>query len=906
MADIGKFIFTNEGRRMLVAQNGGIHFAVMGAILLTRGFDIDDDTEIKKVTWEDLKAGTYGTLGLKGIAYTSNGEGSEILTTDSNYASALENILSRESTNSATYLFDTTYQPDMGVKDKDDNVYGLYSFGFDKTKFNCNGSPVFRSIVLIGKQYVTDGDAKYNVEEAQTPTVVGILSTGTTGPEIARFDNGDDEESRNTFTEFKFEWRITVTENPIKDNIDIKQVNDLKAVNDRFQLTNDGLKTNANVKLTIGDREIQEFNLNKDGNIATSKAVLIANMVDTDTLDEQLNQPGMLHLINKHNTSKTSNDPLDPNSYRPQQILSTIKYNTNFDNPVNAYHVKTTLTADSDDKVVVEGSKRDNIPGSPSVLGSFYSEATYDVNAIYDIASHDNVAVNFFGLNNSAFDKSHAMFINSINNLDISNSEAKNGSNLYLASNDNTYYWSNSDEGPKFGRNVFLNSHQNYSNSQNCTFINAVDNTNNLYSNDNILIGTESLRSDYSDYNTDIRSVNPRLDNSWSNLIGYSYGCSILSGAYNTILQCTDSCIKYDTFSNKDTANKMLLNGIGLKGMNGSWQLIMGCNNATYHNYTRLESYVDEQQKWYLRNIDEDNCGKDPNENTDPVTSYIVIGAGRDDVLRRNALEFDLVADLTAYGNYGAGHGLYPEYDEDFDGQIGRLTTDWIVAPWIQSKFVETTLISTDIISARNMHTVGLTADFADITTLKTKNLSIDNKDISTYINNSVTNSFKNKTTDFGNAQFKLNGISANAISTTDLASTLILAQSAQILHLTATMDASLGLTTAHSLTVNHKLNAETVYDKSEMNVAGTYGDLNPCPATGSTAVYVSGTGDQPFIQLATTFPNVSNYSKVTVYNTTHSKLRVFIKDLIYTDLNKYSFMEVRKLNNLWYAQTNA
>ena len=38
MAEIGKFIFTNEGRRMLVAQNGGIHFAVMGAILLTRGF----------------------------------------------------------------------------------------------------------------------------------------------------------------------------------------------------------------------------------------------------------------------------------------------------------------------------------------------------------------------------------------------------------------------------------------------------------------------------------------------------------------------------------------------------------------------------------------------------------------------------------------------------------------------------------------------------------------------------------------------------------------------------------------------------------------------------------------------------------------------------------------------------
>lgn len=720
MAEIGKFVFTNEGRRMLIAQNGGIHFAVMGAILLTRGFKIDDDKEIKKVTWEDLKAGTYGTLGLKGIAYTSNGEGSEILTTDSNYTSALENILNRESTNSATYLFDTTYQPDMGVKDKGDNVYGLYSFGFDKTKFNCNGNPVFRSIVLIGKQYVTDGDAKYNVEEAQTPTVVGILSTGLTGSGIVEFDNGD--EDRNKFTEFKFEWRITVTENPITEG-GVELADSLSGINNGFRLINDGLKTDANVKLTIGDREIQEFNLNKEGNIATSKAVLIANMVDTDTLDEQLNQPGMLHLINKHNTSKTSNDPLDPNSYRPQQILSTIKYNTNFDNPVNAYHVKTTLTADSDDKVVVEGSSRDNIPDSPSTLGSFYSEATYDVNAIYDTTSHDNVAVNFFGLNNSAFDKSHAMFINSINNLDISNGEPECGSNLYLASNNNTYFWSDRDGiGPGYGKNVFINSYSNYSNSEHNTFINASDCITNITANASVLIGSEGLTCQRSTYNFDIASYSSIINDSWQTLLLRTDACNISDGNYSTMIACRKCDIKRDPYAEDtsdaaNTYNKMMLNGYGLKGMNQYRQIIMGKYNASYYNYSHLGFKI-SNEKWELQTYAPNPVETtDVTNSTQQVSSIFVIGAGLNDTYRRNALEFSLMDPMTAWGSL-----------DNNDGYLGKLTTDWIYAPYIENSYLETREIDCVKVNIEKQLTVGgVTARAADIKYQETENITAVN-----------------------------------------------------------------------------------------------------------------------------------------------------------------------------------
>lgn len=731
MAEIGKFVFTNEGRRMLVAQNGGIHFAVMGAILLTRGFT---EEEIQEITWEKLKSGEYGTLGLKGIAYTSNGEGSEILTTDTNYAPALENILNRESTTSATFLFDTTYQPDLGVKDQENNVYGLYSFKFDKTKFNCTGTPNFKSIVLMGKQYITDGDAKYNVDNAQLPTVVGILTVGPdSSVTLVKFESNDDD--RNKFTEYKFEWRITITENPITEG-GVELAESLSGINNKFQLINDGIRTDDNVKLTVDDKEIYQFNLNKEGNIATSKSVLMADVINTDTFDEQLNQPGILHLINKHVQTNSIIDANDPNAYRPQQIISTFKCinDTDYENdPITAVHVKTTLTADNDQKTVLPGTSRQTSEYLlPSVLGDFYSEATYNVDAI-----SENIAVNLFGMNNSAYDKSHAMFIQSNDNWDISTNEPWSGGNLYLASNKNTYLYNYAKE--VSGRSIFINSDQNYITSENNTLINSdcnyLMNGNNLLLNSyGIKVGANasenatlnSLRVEFAGAGTKsgqgnvaIKGVGDRFEVAYNNLMLNTHDCRILSAKDSTIINCYESDVKYDTFKNKSTSEKLLLNGVGLKGMSQDRQIIMGEYNATYKNYSYLSYYNSETEKWTIGGY-EDGDRPDESDSVKPVSSVFVIGAGINDEYRRNALEFSLMDKVTAYGDFYDGGTN--------DGYLGKLTTDWIYAPYIENNYLKTWKIDCGKINIQEQLTVDeLTASYAEIKTQETENFTATN-----------------------------------------------------------------------------------------------------------------------------------------------------------------------------------
>lgn len=732
MAEIGKFVFTNEGRRMLIAQNGGIHFAVMGAILLTRGFT---EEEIQEITWEKLKSGEYGTLGLKGIAYTNNGEGSDILTTDTNYASALENILNRESTTSATFLFDTTYQPDLGVKDQENNVYGLYSFKFDKTKFNCTGTPNFKSIVLMGKQYITDGDAKYNIDNAQLPTVVGILTVGPdSSVTLVKFENND--EDRNKFTEYKFEWRITITENPITEG-GVELAESLSGINNKFHLINDGIKTNDNVKLTVDDKEIYQFNLNKEGNIATSKSVLMADVINTDTFDEQLNQPGILHLINKHIQTNSIIDANDPNAYRPQQIISTFKCINDLEyesDPITAVHVKTTLTADNDQKTILPGVSRQTPEYLlPSVLGDFYSEATYNVDAV-----SENIAVNLFGMNNSAYDKSHAMFIQSNDNWDISTNEPWSGGNLYLASNKNTYLYNYAKE--VSGRSVFINSNRNYITSENNTLINSdcnyLKNGNNLLLNSyGIKIGANasenatlnSLSVEFAGVGTKsgqgnvaIKGVGDKFEVAYNNLTLNTLDCRILSAKDSTIINCYDSDVKYDTFNNRSTSEKLLLNGVGLKGMNQYRQIIMGEYNASYYNYSHL-GVKRSDGKWELQSYAPNPLeGTDVTNSTKPVSSVFVIGAGLNDIYRRNALEFMLMDPMTKYDT------SWGSLDHN-DGYLGKLRTDLIEVPWIENKYLYTVDIYSDGISADHVNIEGAEIKYQKSTTFIATNANVTN-----------------------------------------------------------------------------------------------------------------------------------------------------------------------------------
>ena len=697
MAEIGKFVFTDEGRRMLVAQNGGIHFAVMGAILLTEHYD---ESEIKGMTWEALKAGTYGTLGFKGISYTTNG-GTGIMTNDPNYADALEHVLDSQQ----TYLFETVYQPDLGVKDKDNNVYGLYSFSFDRTKFTCDDSIAFHTIILMGKQYVTDYDAKYNIDNTQLPTVVGALSTDPAEeePPLAEFeaDNGD---GRNKYTAYKFEWRITVTENPLVDNAGIS-ADVLDSINSKFVLTNDGIKTDASINLAMDEETIHDLSLNEDGNFATTKSVLIANAYSVDQMDESLNAPGMLHIVNRHIKNEDT-------AYKPQQVISTYSYDKQYSpDTVDATHVIMSLTGEGDNAADVPA------PTNRTTAYNMQSPVAYDCKSEVEFSIEtlgENIATNLFGSGNSAYDASNAMFIDSDNNIDISKRDGRVGGNVYIGANENTYKWEDASIAPYY-RSVFMNSDKNYSLGSNGTF--AINSRENYIddSNNNILIGANKLKylgksihnvdicTDYSRYvgvyfngdmsdlryastNVTIKGLSATIKGASHNFMAKVNNCSALSASNNTIINCTNSCVKYDNLSpeleslTRATINKTLVGGIGLKGMGPNHELIMGQYNAPHYTYgviyndTVEDSYAhDARGKWCGENID----------SAPPVSSVFTIGGGGSDVLRRNALEFGLIKP-SEYSKYIAQdedsniHAWYGQYDykAEFGNKVGHLTTD--------------------------------------------------------------------------------------------------------------------------------------------------------------------------------------------------------------------------------------
>lgn len=696
MAEIGKFIFTDEGRRMLVAQNGGIHFAVMGAILLSNS--LNEDT-IKGITWETLKAGNYGTLGLKGISYTT-GDGNGIITTDPNYADALEHIIDKQS----TYLFETVYQPDLGIKDKDNNVYGLYSFAFDRTKFTCNGTATFKTIILMGKQYVTDYDAKYNVDETQKPTVVGALTAEETP--LAEFDSNDGN-NRNKYTAYKFEWRVTVTENPVEEpGI---SADALSEINEKFRIINDGIKTNPDINVVSfaeDDETIHDLGLNKNGNFATTKSMLIANAYDANNRDECLNNPALLNIVNKH----VKHEDVE---YKPQQIISTYSYD-NADTPdtIDVTHVITSLTGKGDDAIsVMSPTNGTDVYNVQSPLShNSVSETKYSTES----CGADPLAVNFFGTNNSAYDVSHAMFIAADDNIDISKIDNRLGGNIYLGSNNNIYNWQDESHAP-YNKSVFVNSEQNYAvNSYGNLYLNSKNNyiddaQNNVLidtskakylgnAQHNIDIGTiytryVGLNKYYASTNAVIKGTSAIIKGASYNFLAQTYNCSALSADGNAIINAVNSCVKYDTLlpegSNypKHTKYKTLINGVGLKGMGQTRELIMGMYNAPHYTYGVIyRDYYDSYDKyrgaW---------CQGDRYIDQAPiVNSIFTIGAGSNDVIRRNSLEFANIDPLEYADYFGMKDGQDHLDSRYFYGQseykilngtkVGHLTTDIIKA----------------------------------------------------------------------------------------------------------------------------------------------------------------------------------------------------------------------------------
>lgn len=502
MADIGKFIFTDEGKRMIVAQDGGIHFAVMGAVLLNN--DTLTESIVKDLTWEQLKDGEYGTLAMKGVNYLCNG--SNILPEDDlTYNSAINDIFARSSKTENTYLFDCRYHPDMGVKDKDGLCYGMYDFNFNKTMLMWTGdAPSFNAIIVLGKQYVTDKDSTYSVADSQKPTVVGAIisvpdeeteETGETKPLVEFMAD------QNEYVEFKFQWRITFTDNPvINGNVGLN-ADVLADINDKFQLTNNGLKTNdhINLNITTDDKIINEFNLNVNGNFATSKSVMVAQESPSDELDFQFNN-NLLNTVNcgqKDAARYPSSEGSDELRYKDHRTLYSFAYEGKItdigETPITGAAMVETLRS-------TEPMTNTHPVYTPTPLSIPYNNKekapVYETRVI-------NANVSLFGINEfidttgsrAIFSEGNlkllgtsldhkATFIYSNNNFEYNNTVTDN---VYIGSNSNTAHDGST-------ANNFINSNYNetYSGAHHNMLIHSNNNTMYNSTNNDIFIGSNA------------------------------------------------------------------------------------------------------------------------------------------------------------------------------------------------------------------------------------------------------------------------------------------------------------------------------------------------------------------------------------------------------------------------------
>ena len=590
MADIGKFIFTDEGKRMIVAQDGGIHFAVMGVVLLNND-TLTEDT-VKDLTWEQLKDGTYGTLAMKGVNYLCNG--SNILPEDDlTYNSAINDIFARTSKTENTYLFDCRYHPDMGVKDKNGLCYGMYDFNFNKTMLMwTGGDPSFNAIIVLGKQYVTDKDAPYSVADSQKPTVVGA---------IISVKKNDDEDAKplvefmaeqNEYVEFKFQWRITFTDNPvIDDNVGL-DAEELKDINERFQLTNNGLKTNGetNIYATVDDVVINEFNLNENGNFAISKSIMVADQSPSDEMDFKFNSPSLLNTIN---CGKKDDARYDRPTYKDHRTLYSFAYEGDIANigetPITGATMIETLRS-------TEPMTNTHPVYAPAPLSIPYN--SYEKFPVYETRVI-NANVSLFGVNEFIHTTgSRAIFSNNNMRIFVSN----DGNTNYIFSNSNFEYYTPYD-------NTYIKADSNtaYNNANNNGLINS--NSNLLYNgtNNDILIGSNNnelynssnhLLLLMSNENSGFDSIasaayiqsnrNHVEDNCTQLMLLNSNDCSIHDGGgYNSLIMNSKSAELYN-----GATNVTMLDTVDCKMYNGaSSAILIGEKNSEIYN-TSLYTYL--------------------------------------------------------------------------------------------------------------------------------------------------------------------------------------------------------------------------------------------------------------------------------------------------------------------------
>lgn len=532
-----KFIFTADGRKLLVSQVGGIKFAVLGvALVYTEKTLVPEEPEADfNLTLDDLSLENNVVLGLKKIYYTTvsipdNDDYGSIAPEDTNkYINALNDL--------EKYLIPVHYKPTLEKRDAVGNAYGTYDFDVDKTTLSWDmyNNIAFKYIVLFGKQYAETSDATFNVDKTQKPTVIGIVKY----PEdsVIMFNK-----EASDYCAEKVQLTFTITDQDSELDTSSGEVQEVMEASKKLSLINNGLYTrNADdpevgVSMNIAGTKtiIEDLDLDVSGALAMTKTLMVAETTNSTELVEQLNPGSMVHIVN----NEIKDESTETVDYKPQLIFTTIEGEANQDltQEITAYNTIFSLRGKGNDLSTTDAS----ITGIESPI--------FELNSI---PTNDYYAVNIFGHNNKILEDENNP---GIRNIDVS-----------LFSNDNTS----------------MEPHDNYNRN---AFIFADYNTIQDESYGNLLLGAKNTTIKEGSYNNIIinRSIADRVYNTFANA---NYNTMI--GTHDTVISAdTNHIAQYNTIIGggfntiyNSTRNILLSLGYLTSHENGD-QIIMGKYNT--------------------------------------------------------------------------------------------------------------------------------------------------------------------------------------------------------------------------------------------------------------------------------------------------------------------------------------
>lgn len=590
-----KFIFTDEGRNLLISQDGGVRFAAIGGILVQGLTPVAADElwdTYRGLTFEQLLDNDNIVIGMPDVSYRSVNTGLIEPVNEEQYQAAIEDI---KSGNGLKHMFGTYYKPNRELHSQSGSHYGTYEFTYDKTSlaWDMGNDVSFSMLILLGKQYAETDDATFNVDTTQRPVIIGVAQLpGVYDDEIgpSSFEGGIEfleEQNKYICTSLRLQFTLTDADHDATELIIDDQ--DYVDMMDKMSIINDGLKTKDEVHIVDANQPDETLakldsalsrNIDTDlrvapspGSIATQRTMMIADPYYATELENQWNAAAQVHIVNKK--IDKDNDTM----YKEQIVLTTLESPEDLTaEELTAYYagfmlrgIGNFVEGDTNKGAGPEYIPTSAVSGGISVTNIHYKGYESPIFRQVAVPEYDKYAVDIFGIENKVLDS---------NNIDKFIFSQRNVS--FQPADPEEYGYE--DDAVNYGYNVALNSHENIMNANtNNTLVRANGNILSGYSNCNLLFG--------SDRNLFVNGANTNIVfGSDLNIFDGedSQGNIIIGGSENII---------------DGTVRSLYFNGTGLMSFGRDEKVLMGQYNA------------DTAAKW-------------------------VIGCGTDNDNRRNALEF--------------------------------------------------------------------------------------------------------------------------------------------------------------------------------------------------------------------------------------------------------------------------